>query len=191
MTHERVELVIVGGGQSGLAAAYAARESGLMPVVLEAGAEPVGSWPRYYDSLRLFSPARYSELPGRPFGGDPDRYPTRDELVAYLRAYAAGLDVDIRTGHRVHRVLTRGAGGFTVVTGAGLEVQTDLVIAATGGFDTPHRPALRGLERFAGRVLHAAEYRSPEPFTTDAVCSWSAAATARSRSPPSSHRSRA
>ena len=105
MSRRPTELVIIGGGQSGLAAAYAARAAGLNAVVLEAGPEPVGSWPSYYDGLRLFSPARYSELPGRPFGGNPDRYPTRDELTEYLRAYAADLDVDIRTGQRVRQVV--------------------------------------------------------------------------------------
>ncbi|WP_439331495.1 hypothetical protein [Nonomuraea candida] len=61
----------------------------MAPLVIEAGARPVGSWPRYYDSLTLFSPARHSALPGRPFPGDPDRYPGRDEVVAYLLGAAA------------------------------------------------------------------------------------------------------
>ena len=85
----------------GLAAAYAARRAGLAPSCSRPATEPAGSWPHYYDSLTLFSPARYSELPGRPFGGDRDRYPTRDEVVDYLRAYAAELDADIRCGQRV------------------------------------------------------------------------------------------
>src|SRR5437867_936067 len=87
---ERVtaDLVIVGGGQSGLAAAYAAQRAGLGAVVLEAGAEPGGSWPQYYDSLTLFSPARFSALPGRPFPGDGQRYPTRDQIAADLAPVA-------------------------------------------------------------------------------------------------------
>src|SRR3954467_13560111 len=101
MTHD---IVIIGGGQSRLSAAYAPPRQGLQPLLLTASREPVGSWPAYYDSLTLFSPARYSELPGRPFRGDPDRYPTRDEVVDYLRAYATDLDADIRTGHRVERI---------------------------------------------------------------------------------------
>ncbi|WP_328724509.1 NAD(P)-binding domain-containing protein [Streptomyces sp. NBC_00259] len=98
---ERLDVAIIGGGQSGLAAAHAVRQQGLAPVVLEASAKPCGSWPHYYDSLTLSSPARYSSLPGLPFGGDPDRYPHRDEVVAHLQRYADRLDAGIRTGHRV------------------------------------------------------------------------------------------
>src|SRR5699024_11749068 len=99
----RGRLLIVGGGQSGLAAARTGRVRGWEPVVLEAGDEPVGSWPRYYDSLRLFSPRRFSSFPGYPFPGDPDGYPGRDEVVEYLRGYADRLGVEVRTNARVVR----------------------------------------------------------------------------------------
>jgi putative flavoprotein involved in K+ transport len=160
---EHVDLAIIGGGQAGLATAYAARRAGLVPVVIEAGAQPVGSWPRYYDSLALFSPARFSELPGLRFPGDRERYPTRDELVEYLRAYARELDADIRTGQRVVRV-ARSDDAFAVVTETGLELTADLAIAASGGFGAPHRPALPGLDTFAGKTLHSSEYRNPDDY---------------------------
>ena len=57
--------------------------------VLEAERETQGAWPAYYDSLTLFTPARHSALPGLAFAGAPQRYPSRDEVAAYLRAYAA------------------------------------------------------------------------------------------------------
>jgi putative flavoprotein involved in K+ transport len=84
-----IDTLIIGAGQSGLAAAHALRARGIEPVVLEAGDAATGAWPHYYDSLTLFSPARYSALPGMAFPGDGDRYPHRDEVVAYLAAYAA------------------------------------------------------------------------------------------------------
>ncbi|WP_308402764.1 NAD(P)/FAD-dependent oxidoreductase [Streptomyces sp. AC550_RSS872] len=162
---EQIDVAVIGGGQSGLAAAYALRGQGLPSVVLEASERAVGSWPRYYDSLTLFSPARYSSLPGMPFPGeDPDRYPRRDEVVAYLAAYAARLDADIRTGCRATRV-RRADGGFEVELAGGGRLMARAVVAASGTFGRPHRPALPGLEGFTGSALHAADYRSPHPFT--------------------------
>lgn len=164
MSAEYVDAVVVGGGQSGLAAAHAFIREGRSPVVLEASDEPVGSWPRYYDSLTLFSPARHSGLPGMPFDGDGDRYPRRDEVVEHLRRFANRLDADIRTGHRVEAVTRTGDGAFSVRLGGGRSLTTATVIAATGGFGNPHRPGLPGLASFTGRLLHAGEYRNPEPF---------------------------
>lgn len=160
---ERTDVVVIGGGQSGLAAAHALVRHGLRPVLLEASDRPAGSWPRYYDSLRLFSPARYSSLPVLPFPGDPDRLPHRDEVVAYLTACADRLDAEIRTGRRVTSV-RRGGDGFEVACAGGDRLSVRAVVAASGTFGHPHRPALPGLEEFTGRVLHTADYRSPAPF---------------------------
>jgi putative flavoprotein involved in K+ transport len=158
------DLVVIGAGQSGLAAAHTAARRGLRPLVLDASPGPGGSWPAYYDSLTLFSPARFSALPGMPFPGDPDRYPVRDEVVDYLTACTGALDADVRFGARVEQV-TAGDGGFTVTTANGEVVRTLALIAASGGFGRPFRPALPGLESFTGRVLHASGYREPGGFT--------------------------
>ncbi|MEV7121256.1 flavin-containing monooxygenase [Kitasatospora griseola] len=160
---EIVDVAVIGGGQSGLAAAHALRHYGLTPVVLEASERPTGSWPHYYDSLTLFSPARYSALPGMPVPGDPDRYPRRDEVVDYLLRYAAALDADIRTGVRVTEVREAG-GAYEVGSVGGGRVAARAVIAATGSFGRPYRPQLPGLAGFEGELLHAADYATPEPF---------------------------
>ncbi|MFY1576210.1 flavin-containing monooxygenase [Verrucosispora sp. WMMD703] len=157
-------LVVIGAGQSGLAAARAALTAGLRPIVLHAGAEPVGSWPDYYDSLTLFSPARYSSLPGLPFGGDPDRYPHRDEVVAYLRRCARVLDAEIRNQTRVVAVHGRADGGYLVRTGTGDEIPAAGVIAATGSFGRPHLPSLPGQADYAGDLRHVAHYRRPQAY---------------------------
>jgi putative flavoprotein involved in K+ transport len=157
------DVIVIGAGQSGLAAAHTLSQRGLHAVVLEAGPDPVGSWPHFYDSLTLFSPARHSELPGLPFPGDPDRYPHRDEVVEYLRRFATRIDADIQTGQRVFDVTTEPAGGFVVRTGT-RTLTAPLLIAATGGFGNPYRPPLPGLDAFTGEVLHAGRYRSPERF---------------------------
>lgn len=165
---EHVEAVVIGGGQSGLATAHALVRAGLKPVVLEASDRAAGSWPRYYDSLTLFSPARFSALPGMPFGGDLDRYPHRDEVVAYLTAYADRLQADIRTGRRVIAVRADGA-GFTVELEGGGQLWARAVVAASGSFGCPHRPDLPDLETFAGQVLHTAAYRGPARFAGQRV----------------------
>lgn len=164
MTNALDPIVIVGGGQSGLSAARAVRDRGARPLVLEAGETPAGSWPSYYDSLALFSPARYSGMPGQPFPGDPDHYPARDEVAAYLRRYASGLDVEIRTGTRVTAVRQGHAGDFTVLTSGGEEIRASGVVAASGSFGNPYIPDLPGLTGFTGDLLHVAAYRNPEPY---------------------------
>jgi len=163
------DAVIVGGGQSGLAAARALHRRGLQPIVLEAGPEPVGSWPHFYDSLTVFSPVEYSSMPGLRFPGDPDHYPHRDEVVDYLRTYAAGLDVDIRTNTRVTAVESDGDSGFVVHTLDGGELSAAALVAASGSFATPYLPALPGRDQFGGRVLHVADYRNPKPHVGERV----------------------
>ncbi|ALO08146.1 FAD-dependent pyridine nucleotide-disulfide oxidoreductase [Streptomyces venezuelae] len=155
--------MVIGGGQSGLAAAEALVGEGLRPVVLEASDRATGSWPRYYDSLTLFSPARFSALPGLPFGGDGDRYPHRDDVVDYLSRYADRLDVEVRTRTRVVSVEHDG-GGFSVTIADGRRVEAAGIVAATGAFGNPLLPALPGQEGFTGEVVHAADYRRPAPY---------------------------
>lgn len=162
-------LLIVGGGQSGLAAARAGRDRGWEPVVLEAGPQPVGSWPAYYDSLHLFSPRRFSNFPDYPFPGPAEGYPHRDDVVNYLSDYAKWLDVDIRTNTRVTQVTADPGEGFTAVLADGARVTGDALIAATGSFTNPHAPQVPGRDEFAGEVLHVADYRSPEAFAGQRV----------------------
>lgn len=168
MSTHAAALVVIGGGQAGLATAHVARTLGLDPLILEASRSPAGSWPHYYDSLTLFSPARRSALPGAPFPGDPDGYPTRDEVIAYLAGYAERLDADLRTGHRVVKVAAESSeepgGLFEVVVESGESFTAPMVIAATGAFSRPHRPDLPGLDTFTGAVLHSSQYRRPEEF---------------------------
>jgi putative flavoprotein involved in K+ transport len=163
------DVIVIGAGQSGLAAARALQAHGIRPVVLEAGPEPVGSWPRYYDSLTLFSPAGYSSLPGLDFPGDPGRYPHRDEVVAYLRRYADGLGADIRTDTPVTSVQAHHQAGFLVHTATGQSWHAAGVVAATGSFGHPYLPALPGQGRFTGRLQHVASYRSPHQHAGERV----------------------
>jgi putative flavoprotein involved in K+ transport len=156
-------VVVVGGGQSGLSAARAVREAGLHALILEAGDRPAGSWSQYYDSLALFSPVAYSAMPGMAFPGDPEHYPRRDEVVAYLERYAQSLDVEIRTAARVDAVVQNGR-GFIVHTASGDALPAAGVIAASGSFSNPYVPVLPGQDGFAGELLHSAAYRNPGSY---------------------------
>ena len=98
------DVLVVGGGQAGLAAGYHLQRTGLSFTILESAPDVGGSWPHYYDSLRLFSPAGRSSLPGFPFPGQAQHYPARDEVVAYLQAYARHFDLPVITGAAVARV---------------------------------------------------------------------------------------
>jgi putative flavoprotein involved in K+ transport len=169
MTENPLPIVIIGAGQSGLTAAHAISQAGLHPLVLEAGPRTAGAWPSYYDSLRVFSPAKFSQIAEhRPFDGDPDRYPSRDEVAAYLEDFAAGLDAEIRTDTPVVDVTAAGT-GYTVHTATGEAIEAAGIVAASGSFTNPHRPHFPGQDTFIGQVLHAAEYRNPAPFTGQRV----------------------
>jgi putative flavoprotein involved in K+ transport len=161
--HAAHPVVVVGAGQSGLAAARALRELEVSAVVLEAESRPAGSWPRYYDSLEAFSPAGFSSMVGMAFPGDPSRYPTRDEVADYLERYAATLDVEIQTNTRVVTVYGEDQ-EFMVVTADGRRLRAAGVVAASGSFANPYRPSFTGEKSFTGELLHAADYRNPTRY---------------------------
>lgn len=143
---------------------WALRQTGLRFAVLEAGETATGSWARYYDSLKLFSPVAYSSLPGLPFPGDPKSYPARDDVVNYLHRYATALSLPVLTRQEVTLVSRLADGAFLVTTASGGEHIARAVVIASGVFGAPYLPQLVHEERFRGQVLHAAQYRNPLPF---------------------------
>lgn len=157
------DAVVVGSGQAGLAAGYWLQRSGLNFILLEAGPQVAGSWPRYYDSLKLFSTAQLSALPGLQFPGDPDSYPDRDAVASYLTQYAAHFGFPIRANTCVSNV-TRNDELFRICTAAGEQFPAYTLVAATGSFGRPYLPALPGQATFRGRLMHAADYRNSQSF---------------------------
>ena len=156
---ESLDVVVIGGGQAGLAIGWHLRRLGASFAILD-GAPQVGdSWRNRWDSLRLFTSARYNSLPGTPFPGDPDHYPTKDEVAGYLGAYAVEHGLPVRVGMPVRR-LGQLPDGFSVETTTGT-VDASQVVVATGAFQTPFVPAMGA--NLGARVtqLHSAGYRNP------------------------------
>jgi putative flavoprotein involved in K+ transport len=157
------DTLVIGAGQAGLAAGYMLQRTRLDFTLLEAGQSTTGSWPQYYESLTLFSPARFSSLPGMPFPGNPDRYPRRDEVIRYLQSYAQHFHLPVQYHARVKRI-ERTEQHFRVETTSGNSYEALSVIVATGSFHRPYLPQFSGQDLFQGQLLHAAAYRHPEPF---------------------------
>jgi putative flavoprotein involved in K+ transport len=165
------DVVIIGGGQSGLATAYYLRRTGLTYLILDAQAQAGGAWRHGWESLRLFSPARWSSLPGRLMPGGEHDYPHRDEVVRYLEAYEKHYALPVIRPVTV-RAVRRAAGGLEVETASETLPKTltaRAVVSATGTWTKPYVPAYPGLERFEGESVHSAHYRAPEPFAGQRV----------------------
>lgn len=158
------DCIVIGGGQSGLASAYHLQKEKLNFVILEAGATTSGSWTDYYDSLVLFSPARYSSLPGFRFPGDLDRYPSKAEVIEYLQQYADYFSFPIELLTVVERV-TLEKSVFNIYTSEGTVYQSKSVIAATGSFRSPYIPQIEGIDLFKGKYIHVKEYKNVLPYT--------------------------
>jgi putative flavoprotein involved in K+ transport len=159
---EEREIAIVGGGSAGLATAALLRRHGLEALVLEAGPEPGAAWRDRYDRLRLHTPRLLSGLPGRRIPRRYGRWVRRDDLLAYLREYAAAERLEVRTGVRVERV-DRDGESWRLETGGG-PVRVRTAIVATGYSGTPWTPDWPGREGFAGELVHSSAYRNPSPY---------------------------
>src|SRR4051794_2621844 len=136
----RHEVIVVGAGQAGLALGFFLQRQARDFVILEAGHRPGAAWHARWDSLRLFTPGRRDGLPGRPFPGDPDSYPGRDDVVAYLQDYARELALPVELDSRVTAVRPRD-GGYLVELGD-RAVRAEQVVVATGAFQVPVVPRI-------------------------------------------------
>lgn len=165
---QQVRALVVGGGQAGLATAFYLRRRGIEHVVLDEQTRPGGAWLHTWDSLRLFSPAAYSSLPGWPMlPTTSDGYPGAAHVVDYLARYEQRYDIPVRRGERVTAVHVED-GGYQVATSTG-SWQAKVVFNATGSWSRPFVPTYPGAEDFGGEQLHSAGYRSPDPFAGQRV----------------------
>ncbi|NUR30924.1 MAG: NAD(P)-binding domain-containing protein [Catenulispora sp.] len=150
-------IIVIGAGQAGLAAGRELHLAGHEVMLLEAHSQVGESWRRRWDSLRLFTPARLSALPGLPLLG-ADRYPGKDEVADYLQAYAARFQLPVRLDTAVSLLRRDPGGRFEAVTNNGV-FTADGVVVATGPFQRPHIPVLRLAPEIVS--LHSSDYRNP------------------------------
>src|SRR3954471_19553617 len=158
MTEHR-DVVVVGGGQAGLAMGYFLAQHDRRFTILEAAREPAAVWRERWDSLRLFTPVGRDGLPGRAFPGDPDSYPGRDEVVAYLEDYARHFQLPVELDSRV--VAVRGADGGFEVELADRRYVAEQVVIATGPFQVPFTPPMASGLAPEVMQMHSTEYRRP------------------------------
>jgi putative flavoprotein involved in K+ transport len=157
---EHFDVIVIGGGQAGLSVGYYLRRRGLRFVILDAERRVGDAWRKRWDSLRLFSPARFDALVGMPFPAPPDAFPTRDEMADYLEAYAQRFRLPIRSEVRVES-LTRRNGRY-LVRAAGQELSADQVVVAMANYQVPRVPEL-GSALAPGIVqLHSSQYKNAE-----------------------------
>jgi putative flavoprotein involved in K+ transport len=161
MTTQHIETLVIGAGQAGLATGSHLRKLGREALIVD-GNERVGdNWRCHWDSLRLFTPAKYDGLPGLPFPGDAWSFPGKDDVADYLEAYALEMDLPVRLQTRVDRLVARPGGGFTAHLGAHT-ITSDNVVVATGTRGrTPHVPEFAGRLAPSIRQLHSTAYRRP------------------------------
>jgi putative flavoprotein involved in K+ transport len=166
-SEHQLDTVIVGGGQAGLAMGYYLARQHRDFVILDTAGRVGDTWRNRWDSLRLFTPAFHSGLPGMPFPAPGNSFPTKDQTAAYLEAYAGKFQLPTRLGRRVQS-LSRHDGGYLLRVGD-QRYTAEHVVVATGPYHHPHIPGFgAGLDPTIAQ-LHSRDYRNPGRLPDGAV----------------------
>ena len=158
---ERFEAVVVGAGQAGLSVGYHLAEHNVDFMVLSQEARIGDNWRHRWDSLRLFTPARYSGLPGMPFPAPPDHLADKDEVADYLERYADRFDLPVRLASPVRRLTSDGERFQLSIDGGDTTIEAANVVVATGAFQTPRIPPIASALSPSIHQLHSSAYRNP------------------------------
>lgn len=165
---DHLEVAVVGAGQAGLAIGHALKRAERRFLILERADEIAPAWRERWESLTLFTPRRYSALRDLPFPGEPDGYPTRDEVVAYLERYTETFELPVRLNNEVKQ-LERGDDGRFRLEVDGRTFTADQVVVATGPFQAPYVPKLaENLDKSVFQT-HAVGYQRPESVPAGTV----------------------
>jgi len=159
MNERQFETVIIGGGQAGLATAYHLTRRRLPCVILDENDKVGAAWRNRWDSLKLFTPGRYSSLPGMPCPVQPRSFPGKNDMSDYLQAYVARFELPVRTGVKVDRVSFDGD-SYTIET-VGERISAYNVVVATGAFHKPRIPEFADALDPDIIQMHSSQYQSP------------------------------
>src|SRR5450432_593368 len=154
-----LDVIVIGGGQAGLSVGYYLARRGLRFVILDANERVGDSWRKRWDSLKLFTPARFDALVGLPFPAPADEFPSREQMADYLEAYAVHFELPVRSGVRVESLSKRG--GRYVVKAGGLELEADQVVVAMASYQQPRVPALAMELSKDILQVHSRDYKNP------------------------------
>jgi putative flavoprotein involved in K+ transport len=164
---ERFDVIVIGAGQAGLSVGHYLAQRGLRFVILDANERVGDTWRMRWDSLRLFTPARYDGLAGMPFPGPPDAFPTKDQMGDYLEAYAARFDLPVRCGVRVNRLSRQGE--RYRVEASGCELEAEQIVVAMASYQRPRVPDFARELRADIVQLHSSSYRNPSQLRPGGV----------------------
>jgi putative flavoprotein involved in K+ transport len=164
---EHIETVIIGGGQAGLSVGYYLQQQGRDFVILDAHVRIGEAWRKRWDSLRLFTPARYSGLAGMPFPAPAHTFPTKDDMADYLEAYARRFKLPVKLGVRVDKLSKQGS-RFVVAAGD-LHFEAENVVVAMSSWQRPRLPDFA--QELDPRIiqLHSGAYRNPSQLQDGGV----------------------
>ncbi|GAB4526399.1 MAG: NAD(P)/FAD-dependent oxidoreductase [Anaerolineae bacterium] len=162
-----VEVGVVGAGQAGLATGYYLKQRGVSFIILDENDAVGASWTKRWDSLRLFTPAKYSGLPGYPFPGDPYALPHKDDVAAYFAAYAQRFDLPIQLNTKVQQIKHDGS-AYQIETNRGM-IQVQQVVIASGTFHTPAIPAITHALSPSIQQIHSSAYLNPAQIQGERV----------------------
>lgn len=161
------QTIVIGGGQAGLSVGYHLAKRGISFVILDANQRTGDAWRNRWDSLRLFTTARYAGLPGMPFPAKGDAFPTKDQMADYLESYAERLHLPIQRGVKVDRLFKEG--NRFIATAGDLRFEADQVVVAMANYQVPKTPAFASDLDSGITQLHAHEYRNPSQLQDGVV----------------------
>lgn len=167
MQNEIFDVIVIGGGQAGLACGYYLSKTKLNYLIIDKYQTEGGAWQYTWDSLKLFSPSNHSSLPGWFMPKSNEEYPTKTEVIKYLKDYASKFKLKIQNGLDVKNVDYNSINQIYKLTINNINNQsieyynTKVIINATGTFESPFIPEIKNLEKFNGEIIHSANYNNP------------------------------